>query len=56
LATGKQKEPAVQSLSHRQRNYICNICKTQIIFRKSALLFFAVLAVRRYFGGINGNE
>jgi hypothetical protein len=37
-------------------NYICNICKTPIIFRKSALLFFAVLPIRRYFWRINGKE
>jgi hypothetical protein len=30
--------------------------KVLIIFRKSALLFFAVLPVRRYFGRINGKE
>jgi len=27
-----------------------------IIFRKSALLFFAVLSIRRYFGRISGKE
>jgi len=32
-------------------NYVCNICKTQIIFRKSALLFFAVLPVAGILGG-----
>jgi hypothetical protein len=30
--------------------------KGLIIFRKSALLFFAVLPVRRYFWWINGKE
>ena len=35
---------------------IGNLGETQITFRKSALLFFAVLPVCRYFWRINGKE
>jgi hypothetical protein len=51
-----KKNPLHKVYLMTRGNYICNICKTQIYLIKNALLFFAVLLVRRHLGRINGKE